>query len=109
MDDNDGSVRFRNFRFAGHILDYFLGRTGMRIRQGRHAKLRGGNCHCRRAKKPPTTVVDFLRHDFSNPRAVSAIALPCLPLFGSTAKLVTAYRDFFHFAVLARVAVQPKA
>jgi hypothetical protein len=82
----------------------------MCIRQGRHAKLRGGNCHCRRAKKKaPTTVVDFLRHDFSNPRAVSAIALPCLSLFGSTAELVTAYRDFFHFAVLARVAVQPKA
>jgi hypothetical protein len=83
----------------------------MCIRQSGHAKLRGGNCRCRRAKEPSATVVDFLRHDSSIPPAVNAITLPRidLPLFGDTVKLVTAYRDFFTFAVLASVTVKPNA
>jgi hypothetical protein len=74
VNENDSRVHFCRFRFASYIFD-FLGRAGTCIRQIGHAKLRGGNRHCRRAKKTSATVVDFLRHDSSIPRAVSAITL----------------------------------
>jgi hypothetical protein len=45
----------------------------MRIRQSGHAKLRGGNCQCRRANEMAATVVDFFRHAFSIPQAANAI------------------------------------
>jgi hypothetical protein len=94
---------------SGSPLDYFLGRRGCASARVVMPSCAAATVVARRAKKPSTTMVDFLRHDSSNLRAVSAIALPCLPLFGSMAKLVTAYRDFFRIAVLAGVAVKPKA
>jgi hypothetical protein len=83
----------------------------MCIRQSGHAKLSGGNCHCRRTKKTSATVVDFLRHDSSIPPVVSAITLPRIDLllFGDRVKSVTANSDFFTLAVLASVTVKSNA